>query len=62
MNTPAARGAGQGSEMRIDAIDIYWARLRGRGEVATSKVPGIAQEPDPDLLQQWTAAHAAVRG
>ena len=26
MNTPAARG-GQGSEMRIDAIDIYWARL-----------------------------------
>jgi hypothetical protein len=27
MNTPAARGAGQGSEMRIDAIDIYWARL-----------------------------------
>ena len=25
MNTPAARGAGQGSEMRIDAIDIYWA-------------------------------------
>lgn len=41
MNTPA-RAAGQGSEMRIDAIDIYWARL--------------------PLLEQWTAAHAAVRG
>ena len=27
MNTPAAPGAGQGSEMRIDAIDIYWTRL-----------------------------------
>jgi O-succinylbenzoate synthase len=36
--------------------------LSGRGEVATSKVPGIAQEPDPDLLKQWTAAHAAFRG
>jgi hypothetical protein len=21
-------------------------------------VPGIAQEPDPDLLAQWTVAHA----
>ena len=117
MNTPAARGAGQGSEMRIDAIDIYWARLplafnfrtsygdpfenntilvrmetegqhgwgesrppyfpanlaertpatfqivlSGWGEVATSKVPGIAHESDPDLLKQWTAADAAVRG
>ena len=27
MNIPAALGACQGSEMRIDAIDIYWARL-----------------------------------
>ena len=42
MNTPTARGAGQGSEMRIDAIDICWAWL--------------------SLLEQWTAAHAAVRG
>jgi len=24
-------------------------------------VPGIAQEPDPDLLTRWTAAHAAFR-
>jgi O-succinylbenzoate synthase len=32
--------------------------LSGPGEVATSRVPGIAQEPDPDLLRQWTVAHA----
>ena len=36
--------------------------LSDRGEVATSKVPGIVQEPDPVLLEQWTAAHAAVKG
>ena len=35
--------------------------LSGRGEVATSRVPGIAQEPDPDLLKQWTAEHASFR-
>jgi O-succinylbenzoate synthase len=35
--------------------------LSGRGEVATSRVPGIAQEPDPGLLKQWTAEHAAFR-
>ena len=35
--------------------------LSGRGEVATARVPGIAQEPDPTLLQQWTVAHAAFR-
>jgi O-succinylbenzoate synthase len=36
--------------------------LSGRGEVATSRVPGIAQEPDPALLARWTAQHAAFRG
>lgn len=30
--------------------------LSGRGEVATSRVPGIAQVPDPDLLARWTVA------
>jgi len=35
--------------------------LSGRGEVATSRVPGIPQEPDPDLLKQWTVAHASFR-
>jgi O-succinylbenzoate synthase len=35
--------------------------LGGRGEMATSRVPGIPQEPDPDLLKQWTVAHAAFR-
>jgi len=35
--------------------------LSGRGEVATSTVPGIAQEPDPDLLKQWTVKHASFR-
>jgi hypothetical protein len=29
--------------------------------VATSTVPGIAQEPDPDLLARWTVDHAAFR-
>jgi o-succinylbenzoate synthase len=33
--------------------------LSGPGEVATSTVPGIAQEPDPALLARWTAEHAA---
>ena len=35
--------------------------LSGRGEVATSRVPGIAQAPDPELLKRWTAEHAAFR-
>src|SRR5437867_1996084 len=35
--------------------------LSGRGEVATSRVPGIAQEPDADLLKQWTVEHASFR-
>jgi O-succinylbenzoate synthase len=35
--------------------------LSGAGRVATSRVPGIAQEPDPDLLAQWTVAHTAFR-
>ena len=35
--------------------------LSGRGEVATSSVPGIAQEPDPDLLKRWTVEHASFR-
>ena len=33
--------------------------LSGPGEVATSCVPGIAQEPDPELLARWTVEHAA---
>lgn len=35
--------------------------LAGRGTIATSGVPGIAQEPDPELLAQWTVQHAAFR-
>jgi O-succinylbenzoate synthase len=35
--------------------------LSGRGEVATSQVPGIPQEPDADLLKQWTAEHVSFR-
>jgi O-succinylbenzoate synthase len=35
--------------------------LSGPGEVATSRVPGIAQVPDPELLKRWTAEHAAFR-
>jgi O-succinylbenzoate synthase len=35
--------------------------LTGRGEIATSTVPGIAQEPDPDLLKRWTVEHASFR-
>ena len=35
--------------------------LSGRGEIATSRVPGIAQEPDPELLARWTVAHAEFR-
>jgi hypothetical protein len=49
MNTPAARGACQGSEMRIDAIDICWARLPLAFNFRTS-------------YGDRTAAHAAVRG
>ena len=33
--------------------------LSGRGEVATSRVPGIAQEPDAELLRRWTVEHAS---
>jgi O-succinylbenzoate synthase len=35
--------------------------LSGPGEVATSEVPGIRQEPDDDLLKQWTVEHASFR-
>jgi len=35
--------------------------LSGRGEVATSEVPGIPQEPDADLLKQWTVERASFR-
>ena len=35
--------------------------LSGRGEVATSRVPGIPQEPDPDLLKEWTVVQASFR-
>ena len=35
--------------------------LSGRGQVATSRVPGIAQEPDPELLARWTVSHASFR-
>jgi O-succinylbenzoate synthase len=35
--------------------------LTGGGEVATSRVPGIAQAPDPELLARWTVAHASFR-
>ena len=35
--------------------------LCGPGAVATSRVPGITQEPDPELLSRWTVAHAAFR-
>lgn len=35
--------------------------LDGRGKIATSRVPGIAQEPDPDLLKQWTVDHVSFR-
>jgi o-succinylbenzoate synthase len=35
--------------------------LSAPGRIATSRVPGIAPEPDPDLLAKWTIAHAAFR-
>ena len=31
------------------------------GAFATSRVPGIAQEPDADLLRKWTAEHDSLR-
>jgi o-succinylbenzoate synthase len=35
--------------------------LEGPGEVATSRVPGIPQVPDPELLKKWTAEHVSFR-
>jgi O-succinylbenzoate synthase len=35
--------------------------LSGRGEIATSRVPGIPQEPDVDLLKRWTVERASFR-
>jgi O-succinylbenzoate synthase len=35
--------------------------LAGPGVVATSRVPGIPQEPEPDLLARWTVEHATFR-
>ena len=31
------------------------------GRMATSRVPGIAQAPDPELLERWTVQHASFR-
>jgi hypothetical protein len=36
-------------------------RAQRSGEVETSRVPGIPQAPDPDLLVRWTVAHASFR-
>jgi len=33
--------------------------LAGPGEVGTSRVPGIPQEPDPEFLARWTVDHAS---
>ncbi len=35
--------------------------LSGPGEIATSRVPGIPQAPDPDLLERWTVDRASFR-
>jgi O-succinylbenzoate synthase len=35
--------------------------LSGPGEFTTSQVPGIPQEPEPDLLKQWTVEHVPLR-
>ena len=35
--------------------------LAGPGQVATSRVPGIPQEPDPALLAEWTRERASFR-
>jgi len=35
--------------------------LSGPGEVATSRMPGIAQEPNPDLLARWTMEHVSFK-
>jgi O-succinylbenzoate synthase len=35
--------------------------LSGPGEIATSRVPGVSQAPDPDLLKRWTVDHASFR-
>ena len=35
--------------------------LSGPGEVRTSDVPGIAQEPDPELLALWTVERATFK-
>ena len=35
--------------------------LSGPGRVATSRVPGIEQAPDPELLERWTVQHASFR-
>jgi len=43
----------------------YWESLgytlAAPGAVATSRVPGIAQEPDSELLARRTVAHASFR-
>ena len=45
----------------VDDLGQPALQLSGPGQVATSRVPGIAQEPDPDLLARWTVAHASFR-
>jgi O-succinylbenzoate synthase len=35
--------------------------LAGPGRIATSRVPGIPQAPDPELLERWAVARASFR-
>ncbi len=46
---------------KLDRCHLAMIEQRLAGEAATSRVPGIAQGPDADLLKQWTAAHVSFR-
>jgi hypothetical protein len=46
---------------KLDRYHLAMIEQPPAGEVATLRVPGIAQEPDADLLKQWTAAHVSFR-
>ena len=56
-----AVGADFGVQNSLDRCHLAMIEQPPAGEVATSRVPGIAQEPDAGLLKQWTAEHVSFR-
>jgi len=61
-STAISPGQADPLEVRVGAEYRLTRAVKFTGAVTrASRVPGIAQEPDPELLARWTVAHASFR-